>query len=360
MASNPIATASKKLLRVAIVGIPNAGKSTLLNRLVNSEVSCVSKKVHTTRKNLLAAITIHDTQLEFLDSPGVVTRDHLIKHRLEDSLHKDPYEAANRSELIAAVVDVSNPRERRGLNRGIRKILHDHSDKTSLLIMNKIDLLERKKDLLDIEARLTEGHLENKPTMDKHELRSILGHSSKTLIRPTSKYVINLNPNDNKFNDPAKIDRGAGFRGFSRAFSISALNDDGVEDLKEVLLSMAKPVEQWPHGADYICNKRTADLVSDVIRGHVMDNTEAHIAYTTRCLIQECDFDELGSLHVHMNLVVPDRYMVGKLVGEKGAVIFKIINESRDKLSNLLACDVKLNVVASCDRPKTRSRNKNL
>lgn len=85
---------AKRLLKVAIIGAPNVGKSTLLNRLVQSDISCVSKKAHTTRKNALGVYTERDAQLEFYDSPGMVTRQHLLKHKLEDSLFEYPGLAA--------------------------------------------------------------------------------------------------------------------------------------------------------------------------------------------------------------------------------------------------------------------------
>lgn len=346
--------ATKRLLKIALVGAPNAGKSTLLNKLILSDVSCVSNKVHTTRKNLIAAYTEGDTQLEFYDSPGIVTREHLLKHRLEDSLAHDPAEAAQICDLIAVVVDASNPREKRKLNKGISNILHNHLEKKSFLIMNKIDLVKEKRQLLEIGARLSEGYLENKPVTDEIVQENILKkEKSLKFIRTTSKYVIELDkkqtrPTEQRLSEDVNHEEkdpfATGYKNFSRIFSISALNDDGVDELREAMLAIAKPVEQWPHGPDFVCSKNAKEIVSSIVRGKVMDYTDHQVPYVVRYYFQQCVYDEFGSLHVNLDLKVPNKYMVGKLLGEHGVIIFRIINESREMISNVLGCDVKLNI----------------
>uniref|UniRef100_A0A6G1SGJ2 GTPase Era, mitochondrial n=1 Tax=Aceria tosichella TaxID=561515 RepID=A0A6G1SGJ2_9ACAR len=356
MALNPtrvqsalVMEATKKLLKIALIGAPNAGKSTLLNRLIFSDISCVSNKVHTTRKNMLGVYTEGMTQLEFFDSPGVVTKKHLLRHHLEDSLLRDPEEASKKCDLIAVVVDASNLRDSKRLNRTVLAMLKEHPDKTSYLILNKTDLVKSKRLLLDIGSRLTEGHLEGKRVLDQEHIRKMLLNSkfSPQNIKATSRHVIELDKNKAEDEQPTCLDDSeniVGYRNFSQVFSISALQDDGVDQLRERLLGLAKPTEYWAHGPDYLTNESSRDIVHAIIRGKVMDSVDNQIPYVIKYKYLQVKHDALGSLHIDLELVVPKKYMIGKLLGQHGVVIFGIINESRERISQVLACDVKLNI----------------
>lgn len=352
--TNHLMEATKRLLKVCLIGAPNAGKSTLLNKLIMSEISCVSNKVHTTRKNVLGVYTEADTQLEFFDSPGVITRKHSLKHRLEDSLLRDPEEAAASCDLIALIVDVSNKRDSWKLNRNLLNILNDHKDKKSLLVMNKVDLVKDKRLLLDIGMRLTEGHIENELTCPREQFEHMMvRHSMNEPLgldpdRPLGRHVIELSPRKKKpeveEKDRDQQQPSIGYRNFSRIFSISALNDDGVDELRQELIQRAKPVEMWPHGPNYMTDMRFDDIVHSIIRGKMMDNVKNEVPYVLKYRYQECKFDELGSLHVNLQLIAPKKYMIGQILGEKGSIIFSVINESRDLIARTLGCDVKLNI----------------
>lgn len=320
----------KKLLRVALVGAPNAGKSTLLNRLVENEVSSVSNKVHTTRNNFLACHTEGKTQLEFVDSPGLITRAHMFKHQLEDSLLNDPRDATQRCDLIAAVIDVSNPREQKKLNKGLLDLLTNHSDKKSILIMNKVDLLKDKRLLLDIGARLSQD--------DIIPRRSL----TQQINRSSHKYVIELddikqNRDENKLIDRQEV---TGYKNFSKIFSISALEDDGVDEIRDYMLSQALPVEKWPHGPDYLTGQTAAQVVHSIIRGRVMDCLEQAIPYLLKYKYQHCDYDDMGTLHVLLILKCPEKYMKSKVLIK----ISKIIDDSRELICKTLSCEVKLKI----------------
>lgn len=343
----PMAEAAKRLLKVALVGSPNAGKSTLLNRLIMSDISCVSNKVHTTRRNVLGVYTENETQLKFYDSPGLVTRKHLLRHHLEDSLHEDPLKASQSCDLIAVVVDASNLRDCKRLNRSLLSMLQEHQDKKSFLIMNKVDLVKDKRVLFEIANRLTEGHLEGKCTLLQSELHALIRKYSQWRIKATSPHVIELDKNSPATNENAGISVPIGYRNFNRVFSISALHDDGVDELRENLINQAQPVAELPHGPDYLSNMKTRDIVHAVIRGKVMDNVDREIPYIVKYNYLQCTKDELGSLHINLELIVPKRYMVGKLLGQNGAVIFKITNESREKIQNQLGCDTKLSIAVN-------------
>lgn len=360
-------SACKRLLRVALVGAPNAGKSTLLNRLVCHEVSSVSNKVHTTRSNTLGVYTRGDTQLEFYDSPGVINREHMFKHKLEDTLLNDPKVATQKCDLVAVIVDASNSRDQRRLNKGVLTLLTEHSDKRSILVLNKVDLIKDKRSLLDVGTRLTQGCIEGKCTMTSRSLRQLsndrirdlnldahfekrknpLNDTTNNSTKYNSVNVIELDQKKQEISEKKQdvSPDSVGYKNFSQVFSVSALNDDGVDNLRESMIAQAKPVEIWPHGPDYLTNQTAADVAHNIIRGRVMDYVEQAVPYLLRYNYLKFEMDDMGSLHVHLVIKCPQKYMVQKVVGEKGVNIFRIIEDSRELIAKTLACDVKLTIL---------------
>ncbi|TWB22086.1 GTP-binding protein Era [Nitrospirillum amazonense] len=133
---------------VALVGAPNAGKSTLLNAAVGSKVSIVSPKVQTTRSRVLG-IGMHDrAQILFVDLPGIFTP----KKRLERAMVAAAWSGAEEADLVAVLVDAS--RRVDDDTNGIIQRLKD-SKRQAILILNKIDLIPYER-LLELAARFNE------------------------------------------------------------------------------------------------------------------------------------------------------------------------------------------------------------
>ena len=99
---------SQKLLKICVLGIPNAGKSTLVNKLVGGNACPHSKKAHTTRSSSRAVLTEGETQLVFSDTPGVVKPKDVKKFNLESSLVSNPVESAKSADLILVLQGNNN------------------------------------------------------------------------------------------------------------------------------------------------------------------------------------------------------------------------------------------------------------
>jgi len=372
---------TKRHLRISIIGAPNAGKSTLLNQLVRSEISSVSKKVHTTKRNMLGVYTKDEVQLEFYDSPGLVTSQHLSKHRLDSRMLTDPKDAVFRCDLVAVVVDASNIREQKRLNKGVLKLLHEHQDKRSILVMNKVDQVKEKRLLLDIGTRLTQGCIEGRLTFKMRDLEryshedivrlNLTGHLGLDKIRkePRAKHphVIDLNQlygpkevsseqRERLYEDPDSI----GYKNFSHVFSISALKDDCVDEIRDYFISLAIPVGFWPHAPDFLTKLRTRDLVHEIVRGRVLEYVEKAVPYLVKYKFLECSYDDVGSLHVQIVVLCPDRYMRGLVVGDNGEIVARITTESRERISRVLGCDVKLHISVEVVKKSELLKDKNL
>lgn len=136
---------------VALVGRPNAGKSTLLNRVVGEKIAAVSNKPQTTRHQIRGVITRPEGQIVLVDTPGVHQPGYLLNRRMMAAVH----EALEGVDLLLLIRDATAP-----TGNGDRFVLDlvKQSAKPALLLLNKIDKLEDKSKLLALIEWYTEGH----------------------------------------------------------------------------------------------------------------------------------------------------------------------------------------------------------
>ncbi|XP_052072690.1 GTPase Era, mitochondrial-like [Mytilus californianus] len=146
-----------RVLKLAVIGIPNAGKSTLVNRLMGWKVSPVSSKVHTTRKNTNAVLTENNTQIIFVDTPGLMTASKMKKHNTEKEMVYGPELGVQSADLIAVIVDAADKWTRDALDQKVLKVLQLHKHTPSVLVLNKVDAMKKKVMLIPITRQLTRG-----------------------------------------------------------------------------------------------------------------------------------------------------------------------------------------------------------
>ncbi|XP_030744074.1 GTPase Era, mitochondrial isoform X3 [Echinops telfairi] len=130
-----------RVLRVVLLGAPNAGKSTLSNQLLGRKVFPVSKKVHTTRCQALGVITEKEAQVVLLDTPGLISPIKQKRHHLELSLLEDPWKSMESADLVVVLVDVSDKWTRNQLSPQVLQCLSQFSQVPSILVLNKQYLL---------------------------------------------------------------------------------------------------------------------------------------------------------------------------------------------------------------------------
>ena len=148
---------------VALVGRPNAGKSTLLNRLVGEKIAAVSNKPQTTRQQIRGVITRGEGQVVLVDTPGVHLPGHLLNRRMMAAVH----DALAGVDLVCLLRDASVP-----TGNGDRFVLDlvKRSEKPSILLLNKTDKLQDKRELL----RLIEWY------SGQNEWRAVVPLSART------------------------------------------------------------------------------------------------------------------------------------------------------------------------------------
>jgi GTP-binding protein Era len=139
---------------IAVVGAPNAGKSTLINSLVGSKVTIVSPKVQTTRHQILGVVIQRETQLILVDTPGIFSSP---KRRLEKSMVRSAWNSLRDADGIMLIVDVSQRDFEE--TESILKHLEQYKTKTAL-VLNKIDLIPKEK-LLELAQSFSRSFIDH-------------------------------------------------------------------------------------------------------------------------------------------------------------------------------------------------------
>ncbi|XP_061166317.1 GTPase Era, mitochondrial-like [Saccostrea echinata] len=372
---------NSKILRMAIIGDPNVGKSTLINRLLQHKILPVSTKINTTRKNTLLVLTKDEYQIIFVDTPGVLNPKTKARHRVPSSLVVDPDKAADNVDLLGVVVDVKDKFRRNTLSKTVMKILHLHRNTPTVLILNKVDAVVNKKGLLNTIISLTNKELNEKKIplwMDKrtHKLtrreqqedfidsviekykasKTSSGQSSskseETCAEDTSeeqdeeqdvssdedldfrKYIARLN------TCPETAVQKTGWSNFKEVFMVSALKDDGVDDLRDYMFFCAKP-GNWQYHSSVLTDESPYKLAENIVWEKMMDFVKFPV-YELHPQIKLWRWDwETDRLDVIMNIECGNKFLVATVAKEIPIIVEKAVEELR----NLFKCLVRLELM---------------
>ncbi|XP_053313037.1 GTPase Era, mitochondrial [Spea bombifrons] len=348
-----------KVLKVAILGAPNAGKSTLSNKLLGRKVFPVSKKVHTTRSQALGVLTDGETQLVILDTPGMVNNRKVKRHNLEKSLQNDPWDSMKSADVVLVMVDVSDHWTRTSLHSEVLKCLSQYSNIPSVLVMNKVDLVKKKSLLLDITNVLTEGVVHKKKAVVKPLVKPSSRQGPKPMEEETStsRYEepgmtvqqLEVDKSSDNVINPEAIKQAAltdwksrkGWPHFQEVFMLSAIDGDEVETLKKYLLSLAKPGE-WEYHSDVVTTQPPQEICNNIIREKLLEYLPQEIPYNVTQVTDIWEEGSGGELVIVQTLLVSKENHVKLLIGRGGQLISKIAQEAGQDLMNIFLCDVRL------------------
>ncbi|XP_038670623.1 GTPase Era, mitochondrial [Scyliorhinus canicula] len=395
---------NSRVLRVAIIGAPNAGKSTLSNRLLGRKVFPVSSKVHTTRCRAQGVITDGTTQIVLLDTPGLISAAKAKRHNLEKSLLDDPWHSVKEANLVLVLVDISDHWTRNKLHTELLKCLSKYPHLPAVLVLNKVDLLTNKGLLLELTARLTEGVVNNrklkiKPRFNSRPQQSTLSRNVSGKNRTGSKgcgdgeapietgvwdgeYVGNKKaPSEHSQGDSAfphaevstdcvsgsndsvqqPADTGGerhqglagqhedsgdskhreGWPHFKEVFMLSAVNGEEVETLQRYLMSKAQP-GSWDYHSAIVTDQSPQEICCNLIRERLLEHLPQEVPYN---IIQSTELWEegpSGELRILQNITVARKNHARLLIGQGGQLIGKIARDVGQDLMNVFLCDVQL------------------
>lgn len=255
---------------VALIGAPNAGKSTLINQLVGAKVSIVSRKVQTTRSQSRGVAIHGDSQIVFVDTPGLFKP----KRRLDRAMVASAWGGAGEADVVCLLVDA-----RKGVDEEVEAILSRLPELRAprFLILNKIDVIDREK-LLALAARINET------------LR------------------------------------------FEETFMISALNGDGVPRLLERLAS-AMPPGPWLYPEDQLTDGNMRTLAAEITREKLFERLHDELPYQLTVETEMWKEQKDGSARVEQTIYVTREAHKKIVIGEGGHVLKTVGSMARKEIS---------------------------
>ncbi|KAM5180173.1 GTPase Era, mitochondrial [Mantella aurantiaca] len=349
LTNTPDQPENPKLLKIAIIGAPNAGKSTLSNHLLGRKLFPVSSKVHTTRCLAQGVITEGNIQLILLDTPGMVNAIKLKRHKLEKSLRDDPWESMKLADVVLVLVDVSEKWMRSSLHFEVLKCLSQNPTVTSILVLNKVDLLRDKSYLLEITETLTKGVVKGK----KARVQSLIKSSQKKMKPEDAALMKKDEAQQNSNEQPKRSIRSpdpltkdsstqmVGWAHFQEVFMLSAINRDEVKTLKKYLMTLANPGE-WIFHSDVVTTQSPQEICDNVIREKLLEYLPLEIPYSITQVTNLWEEGSSGELVIMQTLLVSKENHVKIVIGAGGSLINRVASEAGRDLMNAFLCDVRL------------------
>lgn len=268
---------------VAILGLPNAGKSTLMNALLGQKLSIVTAKPQTTRKRILGVLSSDDYQVIFLDTPGIIKPGYLLQEKMMGVVNDSLKDA----DVIILIIDVSSDSEGEiFLRNGFINNRLFKTKKPVLLVINKVDLIEQEK--------------------------------VKELIK--------------KFDSLKK---------FSKTIPISALLNFNTEDVLNSIVELL-PAGPKFYPDDVVADENERFFISEIIREKIFELYKEEIPYSTEVVI--VDFKERKDMKdfILAEIITERESQKGILIGKQGASIKKLGLNARKAAEDFLQKEVFL------------------
>ncbi|KAL3042372.1 hypothetical protein OYC64_020337 [Pagothenia borchgrevinki] len=341
-----------KVLKVALIGSPNAGKSTLSNQLLGKKVFAVSKKVHTTRSRAVGVLTEEDTQIILLDTPGLTTVSKAKRHNLEKALLEDPWNTVKEADIVVVLVDVSDRWMCGRIDFEVLKCLAQHTDIPAILVLNKVDLLKTKHRLLDITAELTCGVVNGR----KLQVRTVIKppeaeKSSKRQPEPspdedTAGLEGDADPSSALSREQLKALRSQqGWAHFKDVFMLSSVDKEDVDILKNYFMVAAKP-GSWQYHSEVLTDQTPEQICTNTIREKLLEYLPQEVPYSITQSIELWGDGENGELDISVKLYIMKANHMRMLIGAGGQMVGRMAKEAGEDLSRVFLRDVRLKLTA--------------
>ncbi len=257
---------------VALIGAPNAGKSTLVNRLVGTKVSIVSHKVQTTRQVVRGILMAGRSQIVFADTPGIFRP----KRRLDRAMVETAWGGARDADLVALLIDAAT-----GITDDVASLIEGLAEvrQPKILLLNKIDLVSREA-LLPLTAAAN-----------------------------------------------ARL-------AFDRTFLVSAATGDGLDDLVAYLAG-AVPAGPWLYPEDEVTDMPLRSLAAEITREKLLERLHQELPYQATVETEEWKEQEDGSVRVAQTIFVTRTGHKKIVIGKGGATIKAISMAARKEIAEI-------------------------
>ena len=263
---------------VSIVGRPNAGKSTLVNTIIGEKIAIVSDKAHTTRNNIQGIYNDEDSQIIFIDTPGI----HKPNQTLGKYMNKQSFYSLEDADVILFMIDATEK-----FGKGDKFILDKIKEHNTnvFLILNKVDKIKKEKLF---------------PLIDELSLEY----------------------------------------DFKEIIPISALKDDNINDLIKTIKKYLPEGDKY-YSDDYYTDKSVNFMISELVREKVLELTHEEVPHSVTCLVEDYQ-DQGTSVHVNVMIIVEREGIKKIIVGHNGVMIKEIGKRAREDIEKLLEKKVYL------------------
>ena len=271
----------KKLIKVALVGKTNAGKSTLVNSFVGEKISIINKKINTTQDLILGILNIDTTQIIFYDTPGsnFLKTSNLLQKKNKTHI----WSAIDQVNLILYIID-SSKYNYQNIESDINKI--SEVNKSIILVFNKIDLIENEKILFYI-----------------NELKKI-------------NYIESF-------------------------FNISAKYNKGITNLSNYLRTKSI-TQEWLYKNDEITNKDDIYITNECTRNAILEFLHQEIPYNIKVRSLVFKYLKNHDLKIKQSIELQNERYKPIILGKKGNTIKRIRENSQNAIHKILNCKVHL------------------
>ncbi len=264
---------------IAIIGAPNAGKSTLLNRFVGSKIAIVTHKVQTTRTRIIGIAIQDNTQLVFVDTPGIFAP----RRKLDRAMVSAAWRGAQDADLVLLLVDTLD-----GITDDVKVIVSglEKSGRKAFLALNKVDKVKRETLLAMAEELCSSGV-------------------------------------------------------FTETFMISALDGNGCDDLLASLVK-ALPQGPWLYPEDQITDVPLKMLAAEITREKIYLRLHQELPYQIAVEAERWDERKDGSIRIEQVIFVERKSQKGIVIGKGGQALKKIGELARAEMEEVFGCKIHL------------------
>ena len=272
---------------VSIIGLPNAGKSSFLNAVIKDKLAITSRKPQTTRKNLKGIYNDSESQIVFVDTPGI----HSVKNKLDDYMSKSIKKSVDDVDAIIVIVDVMTY-DTDDYNKLISSI--QKSDAKKVLLINKCDLID----------------------------------SDENIIKDN---IVN------KFN--GKI-------AFEKIFFISSLKNKNIVDVVEYIKNELPEGNRY-YSEDDLTDEPMKQIVADIIRQQCLYKLSDEIPHGVAIVVNSMKKSKAKCMNIEADIICEKDNHKGIIIGKSGAMIKNIGTGARIAIEKFINCktNLKLNVL---------------
>lgn len=267
---------------IAIIGAPNAGKSTLMNKIVGQKISIVSPRVQTTRTRILGVLIHNQAQLVFIDTPGIFE----ASKSFEKALVKNAWQAQHDADCVMVVIDVSKKPFFAQIRTMITKITKLSNQKKVVCVLNKVDLVD-KQALLELAKQLWDQQI------------------------------------------------------FQEIFMVSAITGEGIDRLIAYLVKNS-PQQPWHFPSDQVSDLPLRLLAAEITREQLFYHVHDEVPHDSIVIPESWNVKDNNELVIHQIIYVTRVGQKAILIGDRGQKIKAIRLASQRQLTEIMQTKVHL------------------